>query len=145
LSKVSSQAGDKEASILALKPTSKAKHFRKKTTVPQDKRLDSGTEWTRLRISFPHAFERWETISAHWEGLTVFWIRRLEANSAEINKDPLAQQLTRQITDLSAAGSNPSMPLLSCNVFAPPASENFRDGFSRLERSRSGLRRKKQN
>jgi hypothetical protein len=58
------------------------------------------------RSSFPHAFERWETLSAHWEGLTSFWIRRLEDNSNDINRDPLSQQLSRQVTDLSAAGAN---------------------------------------
>jgi hypothetical protein len=61
---------------------------------------------TGTRSSFPHAFERWETLSAHWEGLTSFWIRRLEENSNEINRDPLSQQLSRQVTDLSAAGAN---------------------------------------
>ena len=58
------------------------------------------------RSSFPHAFERWETLSAHWEGLTSFWSRRLEENANEINRDPLSQQLSRQVTDLSAAGAN---------------------------------------
>ncbi|TGJ85652.1 hypothetical protein E0Z10_g3101 [Xylaria hypoxylon] len=60
----------------------------------------------RGRNSFPHAFERWETLSAHWEGLTSFWIRRLEQNSSEIQGDPIAQQLSRQVTDLSSAGAN---------------------------------------
>ncbi|KAJ5040306.1 uncharacterized protein L3040_005963 [Drepanopeziza brunnea f. sp. 'multigermtubi'] len=58
------------------------------------------------RSSFPHAFERWENLSAHWEGLTSFWLRRLEENGNEINRDPLSQQLSRQVTDLSAAGAN---------------------------------------
>ncbi|KAI1349966.1 hypothetical protein F5Y01DRAFT_305701 [Xylaria sp. FL0043] len=58
------------------------------------------------RNSFPHAFERWETLSAHWEGLTSFWIRRLEQNASEIQGDPIAQQLSRQVTDLSSAGAN---------------------------------------
>jgi len=58
------------------------------------------------RSSFPHAFERWETLSAHWEGLTSFWIRRLEENSNEVNREPISQQLSRQVTDLSAAGAN---------------------------------------
>ena len=58
------------------------------------------------RSSFPHAFERWETLSAHWEGLTSFWIRRLEENANETNRDPLSSQLARQVTDLSAAGAN---------------------------------------
>ncbi|KAI9800717.1 MAG: hypothetical protein M1833_003133 [Piccolia ochrophora] len=56
--------------------------------------------------SFPHAFERWETLSSHWEGLTSYWIRRLEQNSDENSREPLAQQMSRQITDLSAAGAN---------------------------------------
>lgn len=56
--------------------------------------------------SFPHAFERWETLSSHWEGLTSYWIRRLEQNSEEVRREPLAQQMARQITDLSAAGAN---------------------------------------
>lgn len=56
--------------------------------------------------SFPHAFERWETLSSHWEGLTSYWIRRLEQNKDEVGREPLAQQMARQITDLSAAGAN---------------------------------------
>ncbi|KAF2109700.1 hypothetical protein BDV96DRAFT_604579 [Lophiotrema nucula] len=56
--------------------------------------------------TFPHAFERWETLSSHWEGLTSYWIRRLESNTEEVRKEPLAQQMSRQITDLSAAGAN---------------------------------------
>ncbi|MCJ1312792.1 hypothetical protein MMC25_006468 [Agyrium rufum] len=56
--------------------------------------------------SFPHAFERWETLSSHWEGLTSYWIRRLENNSDENTREPLNQQLARQVTDLSAAGAN---------------------------------------
>ncbi|KAF2270833.1 hypothetical protein CC78DRAFT_573189 [Lojkania enalia] len=56
--------------------------------------------------TFPHAFERWETLSSHWEGLTSYWIRRLEQNTDEIRRDTLSQQMSRQITDLSAAGAN---------------------------------------
>lgn len=56
--------------------------------------------------SFPHAFERWETLSAHWEGLTSFWIHRIEQMRDEIDRDPISQQLARQVTDLSAAGAN---------------------------------------
>ncbi|KAL1954896.1 hypothetical protein VTO42DRAFT_485 [Malbranchea cinnamomea] len=58
------------------------------------------------RPSFPHAFERWEMLSSHWEGLTGYWIRRLEQNKEELSRDPLSQQMSRQITDLSAAGAN---------------------------------------
>lgn len=56
--------------------------------------------------SFPHAFERWETLSSHWEGLTSFWIRRLEQNKEDIDGNPINQQMARQVTDLSAAGAN---------------------------------------
>lgn len=56
--------------------------------------------------NFPHAFERWETLSSHWEGLTSYWIRRLEQNTEELKREPLLQQLSRQVTDLSAAGAN---------------------------------------
>lgn len=64
------------------------------------------TEAAKPRNSFPHAFERWETLSAHWEGLTSYWIRKLEQNKDDVNRDPLSQQLARQVTDLSAAGAN---------------------------------------
>ncbi|PGH14339.1 hypothetical protein AJ80_05929 [Polytolypa hystricis UAMH7299] len=60
----------------------------------------------RTRPPFPHAFERWETLSSHWEGLTGYWIRRLEQSNEELSRDPLSQQMSRQITDLSAAGAN---------------------------------------
>ncbi|KAG5926717.1 hypothetical protein E4U42_003019 [Claviceps africana] len=71
--------------------------------------LESATQAaqsSKPRNSFPHAFERWETLSAHWEGLTSYWIRKLEQNKDDINHDPLSQQLARQVTDLSAAGAN---------------------------------------
>ena len=66
----------------------------------------SGAGGGRPRNSFPHAFERWEALSAHWEGLTSFWIRQLQQRSDEIDRDPVSQQLSRQVTDLSAAGAN---------------------------------------
>jgi hypothetical protein len=58
------------------------------------------------RSQFPHAFERWETLSSHWEGLTAYWIRRLQENTNELDNKPIDQQLSRQIGDLSAAGAN---------------------------------------
>lgn len=58
------------------------------------------------RNSFPHAFERWEALSAHWEGLTSFWIRKLQQHADEIDRDPVSAQLSRQVSDLSAAGAN---------------------------------------
>ncbi|KAI4254471.1 MAG: hypothetical protein LQ352_003077 [Teloschistes flavicans] len=71
---------------------------------PQGASFDSQPRSTTS--SFPHAFERWETLSSHWEGLTSFWIRRLESNKDEIDKNPLNAQLARQVNDLSAAGAN---------------------------------------
>lgn len=73
---------------------------------PQPQPGEFSSTTGRARNSFPHAFERWETLSAHWEGLTSFWIRRLEQNASEIQGDPVAQQLSRQVTDLSSAGAN---------------------------------------
>jgi hypothetical protein len=67
---------------------------------------NNGGSRRATQSSFPHAFERWETLSSHWEGLTSYWIRRLEENSREIDKDPISSQLSRQVTDLSAAGAN---------------------------------------
>ncbi|KAJ5766783.1 uncharacterized protein N7511_004399 [Penicillium nucicola] len=58
------------------------------------------------RVGFPHAFERWETLSSHWEGLTSYWMRKLEQHNEDLERDPVSQQLARQITDLSAAGAN---------------------------------------
>ena len=58
------------------------------------------------RTNFPHAFERWETLSSHWEALTTFWVRKMDAHKDEISSEPLSVQLRRQVTDLSAAGAN---------------------------------------
>ncbi|KAL8854795.1 MAG: hypothetical protein Q9221_000301 [Calogaya cf. arnoldii] len=80
------------------------------TTRPQNAQPSAPGSGSQQRStttsSFPHAFERWETLSSHWEGLTSFWIRRLEQNSEEIDKNPLNSQLARQVNDLSAAGAN---------------------------------------
>nr|POE48360.1 hypothetical protein CFP56_74971 [Quercus suber] len=65
------------------------------------------TRNTSNTSAFPHAFERWETLSSHWEGLTSYWLHKLEQNTEEIrNTVPSASTLNRQITDLSAAGAN---------------------------------------
>ncbi|KAI5301402.1 hypothetical protein KEM56_001756, partial [Ascosphaera pollenicola] len=58
------------------------------------------------------AFERWETLSSHWEGLTGYWIHHLEQNTTGLSKIPIDDQerlnshMSRQISDLSAAGAN---------------------------------------
>lgn len=104
------------------------------STAPQ-----GGTAAAPTRSSFPHAFERWETLSAHWEGLTSFWIRRLEENSAEINRDPLSQQLSRQVTDLSAAGANLFHAVVELQRLRASSERKFQRWFfeTRAEQERS--------
>ncbi|KAH6628392.1 hypothetical protein F5144DRAFT_594428 [Chaetomium tenue] len=67
---------------------------------------NQGMGSTRLKNTFPHAFERWEALSAHWEGMTSFWLRRLQENTDEAERNPISTQLSRQVADLSAAGAN---------------------------------------
>lgn len=46
-------------------------------------------------------------MSSHWEGLTSYWLRKLETDAEEIQRSvPSASAMSRQITDLSAAGAN---------------------------------------
>jgi hypothetical protein len=75
-------------------------------SVPTSQPVVDASRRNPAQSSFPHAFERWETLSSHWEGLTSYWIRKLQDNSSDINQQPLNQQMSRQITDLSAAGAN---------------------------------------
>ena len=121
-----------------------------KTTPPEQPKFQPQTEGngtaqepppnTKPRNSFPHAFERWETLSAHWEGLTSFWIRKLEQNKSEINRDPLSQQLARQVTDLSAAGANLFHAVVELQRLRASSERKFQRWFfetrSELERAR---------
>lgn len=59
-----------------------------------------------IKNAFPHAFERWETLSSHWEGVVAYWLRKLEANGGRLSREPINKQMARQTTDLSAAGAN---------------------------------------
>jgi hypothetical protein len=38
--------------------------------------------------------------------MTSFWIRKLQENTDEIDRNPISSQLARQVSDLSAAGAN---------------------------------------
>jgi serine/threonine protein kinase len=67
---------------------------------------DAISDRTANPEGFPHAFERWEALSSHWEGLTSFWIQKLEQNHSSMQQEPLTKQLAQQVTDLSAAGAN---------------------------------------
>ncbi|KAH8169830.1 hypothetical protein LIA77_10374 [Sarocladium implicatum] len=116
---------------------------------PQAQQLASGAQAaepslrdsssTKPRNSFPHAFERWETLSAHWEGLTSYWIRKLEQNKDDINRDPVSQQLARQVTDLSAAGANLFHAVVELQRLRASSERKFQRWFfetrSELERS----------
>lgn len=100
-------------------------------------RRDSAS--TKPRNSFPHAFERWETLSAHWEGLTGYWMRKLDQNKDEINRDSVNQQLARQVTDLSAAGANLFHAVVELQRLRASSERKFQRWFfetrSELERS----------
>ena len=61
---------------------------------------------TAGRSRFPNAFERWEDLSAHWEGIVSSFIRRMEENANELAGKPIDRQMARQIDDLSRAGAN---------------------------------------
>lgn len=88
--------------------------------------------------SFPHAFERWETLSSHWEGLTSYWIRKLEQNPEELQRQPLLNQLSRQVTDLSAAGANLFHALVQLQRLRASSERKFQRWFyeSRREQER---------
>ena len=88
--------------------TAGASHRQRATSAsePQPAQEPAASQQRVNTSSFPHAFERWETLSSHWEGLTSFWMRRLEQNKEDFEREPLNQQMARQVTDLSAAGAN---------------------------------------
>ncbi|KAJ5864622.1 uncharacterized protein N7529_006538 [Penicillium soppii] len=91
------------------------------------------------RVGFPHAFERWETLSSHWEGLTSYWMRKLEQNNDDLERDPISQQLARQITDLSAAGANLFHAVVELQRLRASSERKFQRWFfdTRAEQERS--------
>lgn len=92
------------------------------------------------RAPFPHAFERWENLSSHWEGLTGYWIRKLEQNNDSLEKDPVSQQMARQVTDLSAAGANLFHAVVELQRLRASSERKFQRWFfdtrSELERAK---------
>ncbi|KAL4924538.1 uncharacterized protein BDV17DRAFT_274231 [Aspergillus undulatus] len=91
------------------------------------------------RPGFPHAFERWETLSSHWEGLTSYWIRKLESNNDALERDPINQQMARQVTDLSAAGANLFHAVVELQRLRASSERKFQRWFfdTRAEQERS--------
>ena len=98
----------------------------------------SGSQQRSTTSSFPHAFERWETLSSHWEGLTSFWIRRLEQNKDALDREPLNQQMARQVTDLAAAGANLFLAVVELQRLRASSERKFQRWFfeTRAEQER---------
>jgi len=112
-------------------------------SVPSAPAIARGTRPTatenKPKNFYPHAFERWEALSAHWEGLTSFWIRRLERNTAEFNNDPSSEQLAEQVKDLSAAGKNLFDAVVELQRLRASSERKFQRWFfeTRAEQERS--------
>ncbi|KAF3480021.1 uncharacterized protein GIQ15_06997 [Arthroderma uncinatum] len=106
---------------------------------PQAGQPGAAQQSSRSKAAFPHAFERWEMLSSHWEGLTSYWIRRLEQNNEELSKDPLSQQMSRQVTDLSAAGANLFHAVVELQRLRASSERKFQRWFfdTRAEQERS--------
>lgn len=98
-----------------------------------------GSQQRSNKSSFPHAFERWEQLSAQWEGLTSFWIRRLQQSQEELDRGSLNQQLARQVTDLSAAGANLFHAVVELQRLRASSERKFQRWFfeTRAEQERS--------
>ncbi|KAI5779079.1 hypothetical protein EDC01DRAFT_317887 [Geopyxis carbonaria] len=79
--------------------------------------------------SFPHAFERWEMLSSRWEGLTGYWVSRLEGNRSELAHLSLEQEMSRQITDLAAAGANLFQALIELQRLRASSERKFQRWF----------------
>ncbi|EPS26823.1 hypothetical protein PDE_01762 [Penicillium oxalicum 114-2] len=115
--------------------------FSKSVPAPGASALEGASQTLQQprRAGFPHAFERWETLSSHWEGLTSYWIRKLEQQNEELERDPLSQQLARQITDLSAAGANLFHAVVELQRLRASSERKFQRWFfdTRAEQERS--------
>ncbi|KEF58569.1 uncharacterized protein A1O9_06495 [Exophiala aquamarina CBS 119918] len=69
-------------------------------------RSDPQPSAAQSRNRFPNAFDRWEDLSSHWEGIVSSFLRKLQNNEDELAGKPIDRQMARQIDDLSAAGAN---------------------------------------
>ncbi|KKY22078.1 hypothetical protein UCDDS831_g03914 [Diplodia seriata] len=77
------------------------------------------------------------------QGLTSYWIRRLEQNQEELAGQSLTQQMSRQITDLSAAGANLFHAVVELQRLRASSERKFQRWFyetrSEQERQQEGL------
>ena len=80
----------------------------------------------------PHAFERWEQLSSHWEGLTTYWIHRLHENQGEIRGQTINEEMSRQVTDLSAAGANLFHAVVELQRLRASSEKDFQKWYSEI-------------
>ncbi|KAF7717045.1 Uncharacterized protein PECH_003939 [Penicillium ucsense] len=135
------QHGRSQSAAAATGPQPGATGFAKSGPAPGAPSQDGASQTLQQprRAGFPHAFERWETLSSHWEGLTSYWIRKLEQQNEDLERDPLNQQLARQITDLSAAGANLFHAVVELQRLRASSERKFQRWFfdTRAEQERS--------
>jgi hypothetical protein len=87
-------------------PQQQQSQTRPQAAPPPAQQPEPQTTGTAGRNRFPNAFERWEDLSAHWEGIVSSFIHRMEENANELAGRPIDRQMARQIDDLSRAGAN---------------------------------------
>ena len=107
---------------------------------PQNQTYATRPEQNQIqRAGFPHAFERWETLSSHWEGLTSYWIAKLQENTNDLDRKPIDKQMARQITDLSAAGANLFHAVVELQRLRASSERKFQRWFAdiRIEQEQS--------
>lgn len=68
-------------------------------------------------------------LSSRWEGLTGYWVSRLEGNRQELSHLPLEQEMSRQITDLAAAGANLFQALIELQRLRASSERKFQRWF----------------
>ena len=68
-------------------------------------------------------------LSSRWEGLTGYWVSRLEGNRQELSGLPLEQEMARQITDLAAAGANLFQALIELQRLRASSERKFQRWF----------------
>jgi hypothetical protein len=68
-------------------------------------------------------------LSSRWEGLTGYWVSRLEQNRQELSHLPIEQEMSRQITDLAAAGANLFQALIELQRLRASSERKFQRWF----------------
>jgi hypothetical protein len=97
------------------------------TSVPQQP--DPKPQSSPSKAGSPHAFQRWEDLSAKWDGLVSYSLRKIEQTSEETLDLPLTEQLLRKVTDLSAARDNLSHALVELEKSRASSERKFMRWF----------------